>query len=88
MPLLVSLSLAGLLATLVAVAVTFAPSTMQNSARRVFLVIWNLNPWGFDLWRDRFSGRETFLAVWFLTFVVTLVVGAFVSSHGHAHVTF
>ena len=88
MTLLFGLPIAGVLATTVAAAVIMAPSPIQTWARRVFLIVWNLNPWGFGTWRERFTRRETFLAVWFLVFVASLVVGALVSSHRHANVTF
>ena len=40
--------------------------------RRVFLVLMNLNPWTLGTWRSEFSKRETFLAAWFLVFLVVL----------------
>jgi hypothetical protein len=40
--------------------------------RRIFLVLLNLNPMTIGTWRSEFSKRETFLATWFLVFVVLL----------------
>jgi hypothetical protein len=87
MTLLLSLSLAGILATVIATVVILAPHPVQNCSRRIFLIGLNLNPWTMGTWRKSFTTRETFLATWFVVFVASLVVGAFVARLRHANVT-
>lgn len=81
-PEMVAVAIAALSATLIAAVVTAAPvEAVQTWARRLFLVVINLNPWTLGTWRNRFTKRETFLATWFLTFVVALLLCAFVPRH-------
>jgi MFS family permease len=80
-PAVLAFAIASLAATLVAAIVTAAGGAAQNWARRLFLVVINLNPWILGTWRDKFSRRETFLATWFLTFVATLLLCVFVPRH-------
>jgi hypothetical protein len=78
-PLISALTVAALLATVVAVVAALAPGdAMQTWVRRLFLVLINLSPWTLGTWRSSLSRRETFLAACFLTFVVALVVLAVV----------
>jgi hypothetical protein len=64
--------------TAIATGVTLAPGTMVRTwVRRVFLVVINLSPWILGTWRKEFSSRETFLAAWFLSFVLILIGLAF-----------
>jgi hypothetical protein len=66
--------LAILVATVVASGATLAPGTIVRTwIRRVFLAVINLSPWITGTWRSEFSTRETFMAAWFLSFVVALI---------------
>jgi hypothetical protein len=46
-------------------------------------VFLNLIPGGFGIWRRDFSRRETFLATWFLTFILALVGLTLLVVHMH-----
>ena len=78
---ILAVAVAAMSATFVAAVTTAAPSGVQTWVRRIFLLAINLSPWTIDTWRNSFSRRETFLAAWFLVFVVTLLACAFVPAH-------
>ena len=67
---------AAAVATLVAWLATRSESEgRRNWIRRIFLFVLNLNPLSTGIWRSDFSNRETFLAAWFLTFLILLFIG-------------
>ena len=69
LPVLVSV----LSATVIATLVVYSPGDFVRTwVRRLFLVLANLSPWTIGTWRKEFSTRETFMASWFLVFVVAL----------------
>jgi len=68
--------------TVVATGVILAPGTMvRTGVRRIFLVVINLSPGVLGTWHKEFSSRETFLAAWFLSFVLVLIGLAFAPWH-------
>jgi len=77
-----ALALSAASATIVAALVSAAPGdTVQTWVRRVCLFVVNLSPWTVGTWRRGFTKRETFLAAWFLAFVMTLVLCVFLPLH-------
>jgi hypothetical protein len=69
-------------ATVIAAAVFIPGAAMLRTwVRRMFLVLINLSPWTFGIWRTEFSSRETFLAAWFLAFVAALIGFALLRHH-------
>lgn len=66
-----ALLIAALTATVIATLVAYVPGNIvQTWVRRLFLIILNLNPLTVGAWRREFSKRETFLAAWFLVFIL------------------
>lgn len=76
-----ALSISMTLATVVATLMVMAPAPVHAWVRRIFLILLNLNPWTVGTWRRSFTRRETFLAAWFMVFVASLVVCAFIPLH-------
>jgi hypothetical protein len=76
--------LAAMTATLIAALTSYAGGEgLRTWVRRLFLVFLNLIPGGFGIWRRDFSRRETFLATWFLTFILALVGLTLLVVHMH-----
>ena len=73
-----SFLIAAITAAVIAGLAIFAlGNSWRTLVRRLFLVLVNLNPWTVGRWRNEFSKRETFLAAWFLVFMVVLVALSF-----------
>ena len=83
MPLgILALILSAIIATVFAGIVAYAPGNfVQTWVRRLSLVILNLSPWTIGTWRREFSKRETFIAAWFLAFILALIALPFMSNH-------
>jgi hypothetical protein len=74
-PTIVGVGIAALAATVMATAAILAPwQAVQTWVRRLSLIVFNLSPWTIGTWRRSFTKRETFLAAWFLVFILTLVL--------------
>ena len=67
----------GLPTTVAALLVSIPGMAAKTWVRGVFLVLINLNPWTVGTWRHEFSKRETFMAAWFVAFVLALLGLAF-----------
>ena len=70
---------ATLAATVVALVVYLLPmGAVHTGIRSVALLVFNLSPWTIGFRRSNFTRRETALAAWFLVFVASLLIAAFV----------
>lgn len=66
-------AVSAMFSTLVAVLIVRSEAQIPKTwIRWIFLVLLNLNPWTIGTWRSDFSKRETFMAAWFLTFILTM----------------
>jgi hypothetical protein len=67
-PALLLLTAASLLSAIVAISVPGI--AVRTCIRRVFVVVMNLSPWTSGISLKEFSTLETFLAAWFLSFII------------------
>jgi len=77
----VALLAAATFATLVATLAARSGPSVHSWIRRIFLLLLNTTPAGIGIWRNQFSRREAVLAAWFLAFIASLTVLAFLAIH-------